>query len=121
MAGLILENESVVAELLRSNKGRLELVDARQFLPLFNARPGLSTWNVLDDYFIVKKEIQAKREARQQRYKDRKNQKQNNASNSTEAEEEPAETEDAADANDDEDAKEEENNEEEAQEEQKEG
>jgi 16S rRNA C967 or C1407 C5-methylase (RsmB/RsmF family) len=36
------ENEAVVAELLRNSNGTLELVDAReQFLPLFKARPGL--------------------------------------------------------------------------------
>lgn len=43
------ENEAVVAELLRSNKG-LELQDARSlFLPAFKCRPGLSTWFVFDD------------------------------------------------------------------------
>jgi hypothetical protein len=39
------ENEAVVAELLRSSNGTLELVDARaNFLPKFKARPGLSHW-----------------------------------------------------------------------------
>ena len=50
-----IEDEAVVAELLRSSQGRLELVDARQFLPDFTARPGLSSWNVLDDTEIKKK------------------------------------------------------------------
>lgn len=43
------EDEASVAELLRQSHGQLELVDARQFLPRFKARPGLSTWYVLDD------------------------------------------------------------------------
>lgn len=43
------EDEACVAELLRSSNGSLELVDAREFLPSFKARPGLSHWYVLDD------------------------------------------------------------------------
>jgi len=43
------EDESVVAELLRQNKGTLELVDGREFVKPFKARPGLSTWHVIDD------------------------------------------------------------------------
>jgi len=40
----------VVAELLRSyGKDRLEIVDAREFVPHFRCRPGLSHWLVLDD------------------------------------------------------------------------
>lgn len=50
------EDEAVIAELLRTNKGTLELVDARQFLPLFTARPGLSEWHVIEDYLAIKKE-----------------------------------------------------------------
>lgn len=42
----------MVAELLRSSDGCLELVDARQFLPLFKTRPGLKRWYVLDDYGV---------------------------------------------------------------------
>eukprot|EP01038_Epipyxis_sp_PR26KG_P012391 gene12391-16619_t len=55
------ENEAVVAELLRSAKGTLELVDAREFLPLFNARPGMSHWYVLDDYMAIRKESQTRK------------------------------------------------------------
>ena len=44
------ENESCVAEILRQSDGKLELIDGRQFLPHFRARPGLTTWNVLDDH-----------------------------------------------------------------------
>lgn len=50
------ENESVVAELIRSSGGKLELVDARALLPGFKARKGLSKWHVLDDANLVKKE-----------------------------------------------------------------
>lgn len=46
---LITENESVVAELLRSHKGEMEIVDARQFIPLMKCREGMSSWFVLDD------------------------------------------------------------------------
>lgn len=49
------ENEAVVAELLRRSQGKLELVDARQFLPLFRARAGLSTWLVFDDYLSTRR------------------------------------------------------------------
>ena len=55
------ENESVVAELLRTSNGLLELVDARDFLPLFKARRGLSDWFVLDDYLAIKQERQGKK------------------------------------------------------------
>jgi hypothetical protein len=43
------ENEAVVAELLRSHRGEMELVDARQFLPLMRCRAGMISWFVLDD------------------------------------------------------------------------
>jgi len=46
----------VVAELLRSSGGTLELVDARQFLPLFTARRGLSSWYVLDDFLAARQQ-----------------------------------------------------------------
>ena len=60
------ENEAVVAELLRQNKGSLELVDGREFLPLFKARRGLSSWQVLDDQPAIRKENQAKRDKQKQ-------------------------------------------------------
>jgi hypothetical protein len=44
-----IENESVVAELLRASEGSLELVDRRSELPGLLARPGLSTWRVLSE------------------------------------------------------------------------
>ena len=49
-----IEDEACVAEILREAKGDLELVDAREFLPNFKARPGLTTWHVLDDYKLRK-------------------------------------------------------------------
>lgn len=50
-----------MAELLRNAKGGLELVDAREFLPLFRCRAGLSDWRVIDDFFAVKNETREKR------------------------------------------------------------
>ena len=44
-----LENESVVAELLRRGRGSLELVDCSDRLPELNRANGLRTWTVLDD------------------------------------------------------------------------
>eukprot|EP00526_Cylindrotheca_closterium_P008207 CAMPEP_0113632464 /NCGR_PEP_ID=MMETSP0017_2-20120614/16875_1 /TAXON_ID=2856 /ORGANISM="Cylindrotheca closterium" /LENGTH=827 /DNA_ID=CAMNT_0000543023 /DNA_START=37 /DNA_END=2520 /DNA_ORIENTATION=+ /assembly_acc=CAM_ASM_000147 len=44
-----IENESVVAELLRASEGSLELVDKRCDLPGLVARPGMSTWKVLSE------------------------------------------------------------------------
>ncbi|DAZ94792.1 TPA: hypothetical protein N0F65_002405, partial [Lagenidium giganteum] len=43
-----LENEAVVAELLRWSKGALELVDVSQALPVLKRRPGMSSWKVMD-------------------------------------------------------------------------
>ena len=56
------EDEAVVAELLRQFQGQLELVDAREFVPVFKARKGLSDWHVLDDRLAIKKEIDEQRE-----------------------------------------------------------
>jgi len=54
------EDEAVVAELLRSSGGSLELVDARQFLPLFTARSGLASWHVLDDFLAARQQQKVK-------------------------------------------------------------
>ncbi|TDH65418.1 hypothetical protein CCR75_009595 [Bremia lactucae] len=43
-----LENEAVVAELLRWGHGSLELVDVSTTLPLLQRRAGLSTWKVMN-------------------------------------------------------------------------
>lgn len=40
------ENEAVVAQVLRDFKGKLELVDVADKLPLLKRRPGLVTWKV---------------------------------------------------------------------------
>jgi 16S rRNA C967 or C1407 C5-methylase (RsmB/RsmF family) len=58
------ENEAVVAELLRSSNGQLELVDAREFVPKFTARPGLSEWHVFDDHYAIKRESKLRQQAR---------------------------------------------------------
>lgn len=55
------EDEAVIAELLRHFKGQLELVDAREFVPVFRARPGMSDWHVVDDALSVKKQASAKK------------------------------------------------------------
>eukprot|EP00980_Cylindrotheca_fusiformis_P026457 scaffold16189_cov125-Cylindrotheca_fusiformis.AAC.13 len=44
-----IENESVVAEVLRASEGSLELVDRRSELPGLLARRGLATWRVLSE------------------------------------------------------------------------
>ena len=44
-----MENESVVAELLRASEGSLELVDGRSELDGILARPGMSTWKVVSE------------------------------------------------------------------------
>jgi 16S rRNA C967 or C1407 C5-methylase (RsmB/RsmF family) len=44
-----IENEAVVAELLRASEGSLELVDPRADLPGLLARPGWSTWKILSE------------------------------------------------------------------------
>ena len=49
------ENESVVAELLRSSQGTLELVDPREWIHGFKCRPGIRSWYVLDDRGIAHK------------------------------------------------------------------
>lgn len=47
-----IENEAVVAELLRRSNGSLELVDVSQVLPKLKRRPGLTTWKVFDNKLI---------------------------------------------------------------------
>lgn len=39
-----IENEAVVAQLLRQNNGSVELVDTSKMIPLLKRRPGLETW-----------------------------------------------------------------------------
>lgn len=40
------ENEAVVATMLKEANGALELVDVSNLLPLLRRRPGVSDWNV---------------------------------------------------------------------------
>jgi 16S rRNA C967 or C1407 C5-methylase (RsmB/RsmF family) len=73
------ENESVVAELLRASEGSLELVDRGAELPGLLARPGMSTWKVLSEGKSQKQErnhkkknnakIQARRKEREEKNK----------------------------------------------------
>ena len=61
------EDEAAVAQLLRETKGtinELELVDAREFLPDFSARPGITSWYVLDDIAAFKAAEKKKKEAK---------------------------------------------------------
>jgi tRNA (cytosine34-C5)-methyltransferase len=43
-----IENEAVVAEILRKSNGKVELVDVSDKLPSLKRRPGLNTWRVFD-------------------------------------------------------------------------
>jgi multisite-specific tRNA:(cytosine-C5)-methyltransferase len=74
------EDEAVIAELLRTHRGKLELVDAREFMPLFKARPGLQTWTVLEDSAVIQKEAherkKSKRELKQQHRNSQQQQQQ---------------------------------------------
>lgn len=72
-----IENEAVVAELLRSSNGALELVDCSDRLGSFRTRPGLSTWKVLfedrpssKDRKNYKKKNNAKMQARRKEYEE---------------------------------------------------
>jgi hypothetical protein len=47
-----------VAEILRQNRGVVELVDAREYVPLFKCRPGLTAWPVVDDTVAVRRDNQ---------------------------------------------------------------
>ena len=42
-----IEDEAVVAELLRCSKGAVELVDVSQQLPSLKRSPGVSSWKVV--------------------------------------------------------------------------
>lgn len=48
-----IENEAVVAHLLRGAGGALELVDVHDRLPSLQRRPGLSSWKIMDEGSMV--------------------------------------------------------------------
>ena len=48
-----IENEAVIAQLLREAKGSLELVDMSGKFPGLSWLPGLSTWKVFDNNMQV--------------------------------------------------------------------
>lgn len=47
-----IENEAVIAALLKEAEGTLELVDVRNRLPDFHTRPGMSTWKVMSQGLV---------------------------------------------------------------------
>lgn len=48
-----IENEAVIASILRSNEGALELVDVSQQLPQLKRTSGLSKWRVIEFFIFV--------------------------------------------------------------------
>jgi multisite-specific tRNA:(cytosine-C5)-methyltransferase len=48
-----IENEAVVAEILRKHKGFLELIDCSDLMKDFPYREGLTEWDVLDDRLVI--------------------------------------------------------------------
>ena len=61
------EDEAVVAELLRKFRGSMELVDARDFIPGFRARSGLTEWVLLNDFGV---KLRQKRERQRLKQED---------------------------------------------------
>jgi hypothetical protein len=59
--------------LLRSSNGTLELVDAREFIPRFRARPGITSWLVLDDIAITQREESERAAKRQKKMAEKDN------------------------------------------------
>ena len=62
-----IENEAVVAEILRSTDGALELVDKRPDLEGLLARPGMTTWKVLVDEKTRREEKNIHKKRRRQK------------------------------------------------------
>ena len=82
-----IENEAVVAELLRSTDGALELVDRREHLEGMKARPGWSTWKVMREEKskrVAKNEANknnAKMQERRRQYENKVNGEEGKAAN----------------------------------------
>ena len=66
-----IENEAVVAEMLRAAEGALELVDKRPDMPGLLARPGWSSWRVLRED-RSRKEIQNQRKKNSKKMQNRR-------------------------------------------------
>lgn len=66
-----MENEAVVAELLRAAEGSLELIDPRNNLDGMVARPGISTWKVLCES-RSSREVKNENKKKSQKMKERK-------------------------------------------------
>lgn len=64
-----IENEAIVADLLRWANGSLELVDVADKLPLLQRRPGISTWKVLDSELTEYESFEKFSEANEQERK----------------------------------------------------
>lgn len=48
-----IENEAVIACIIRSSAGAVELVDVSQQLPQLKRTPGLSKWRVIESFFTL--------------------------------------------------------------------
>ena len=89
-----IENEAVVAEILRASEGSLELVDRRAEMNGFIARPGMSTWHVLSETSSrrqdknFEKKNNAKMQARRKAWAEKQKQQQENADTELDAKEE---------------------------------
>ena len=99
-----IENESVVAELLRLADGALELVDPRPDMPGLLARPGWNTWKVLREEKIRREEknkakkTNEKMQAKKKEWEEKQKKEQaelngNDGSNGVEEESTPIEEE----------------------------
>jgi 16S rRNA C967 or C1407 C5-methylase (RsmB/RsmF family) len=78
-----IENEAVVAELLRASEGCLELVDRKKELPGLRSRPGMTTWKILSEdkskrkvKNMIKKHNE-KMQARRKEWEEKNNKEQN--------------------------------------------
>ena len=85
-----IENEAVVAELLRSTDGALELVEKRPDLPGLIARPGWSSWTVLaeskrkKDIKNFQKKNNAKMQERRRQWAEKQKKLEQTTTNNTE-------------------------------------
>ncbi|KAI8882372.1 S-adenosyl-L-methionine-dependent methyltransferase, partial [Backusella circina FSU 941] len=62
-----IENEAVVAEVLRQTKGTIELMDVSSELPALKRKPGLKTWKVTDKDGVILNSLDDITEPRQRR------------------------------------------------------
>ena len=97
-----IENEAIVAELLRAADGSLELVDKRPDMPGLKARPGWSSWRVLredksrKEMKDRKKKNNAKMQKRRKEWEEKKIQENGQESKSDTAQDDAAAAGDSA-------------------------